>query len=58
MRSYGQFCPVAKTAEILCQRWNSLIIRDLAWGSARFSELNSWGSLDVAGTALTEIERP
>jgi DNA-binding HxlR family transcriptional regulator len=39
MRSYGQFCPVAKTAEILCQRWNSLIIRDLAWGSTRFSQL-------------------
>jgi len=39
MRSYGQFCPVAKTAEILCQRWNALIIRDLSWGSSRFSEL-------------------
>ncbi len=39
MRSYGQFCPVAKTAEVFCQRWNALIIRDLAWGSSRFSEL-------------------
>ena len=39
MRSYGQFCPVAKTAEIFCQRWNALIIRDLSWGSSTFSEL-------------------
>lgn len=39
MRRYGQFCPVAKTAEIFCQRWNALIIRDLSWGSTRFSEL-------------------
>lgn len=39
MRRYGQFCPVAKTAEVFCQRWNALIIRDLSWGSTRFSEL-------------------
>lgn len=39
MRRYGQFCPVAKTAEIFCQRWTALILRDLAWGSSRFSEL-------------------
>lgn len=39
MRSYGQFCPVAKTAEVFCQRWNALIIRDLSWGSSTFSEL-------------------
>lgn len=39
MRRYGQFCPVAKTAEIFCQRWTALIVRDLSWGSTRFSEL-------------------
>jgi DNA-binding HxlR family transcriptional regulator len=39
MRSYGQFCPVAKTAEVFCQRWNALIIRDLSWGSSTFTEL-------------------
>jgi len=39
MRSYGQFCPVAKAAEIFCERWNALIIRDLAYGPRRFSEL-------------------
>lgn len=39
MRPYGQFCPVAKTAEIFCQRWTALILRDLTWGSTRFSEL-------------------
>lgn len=39
MRSYGQFCPVAKTAEVFCQRWNALIIRDLAWGSSTFTQL-------------------
>lgn len=39
MKSYGQFCPVAKAAELFCERWNALIIRDLATGPRRFSEL-------------------
>jgi DNA-binding HxlR family transcriptional regulator len=39
MRSYGQFCPVAKAAELFCERWTALILRDLAGGATRFSEL-------------------
>lgn len=39
MKSYGQFCPVAKAAELFCERWNALIVRDLAFGPRRFSEL-------------------
>ncbi len=39
MKSYGQFCPVAKAAEIFCERWTPLILRDLASGATRFSEL-------------------
>lgn len=39
MKSYGQFCPVAKAAELFCERWNALIVRDLAAGPRRFSEL-------------------
>lgn len=39
MKPYGQFCPVAKAAELFCERWNALIVRDLAAGPRRFSEL-------------------
>lgn len=39
MRTYGQFCPVAKAAELFCERWTPLIIRDLAAGATHFSEL-------------------
>lgn len=39
MKSYGQFCPVAKAAEVFCERWTPLIIRDLACGATHFSEL-------------------
>lgn len=39
MRSYGQFCPVAKAAQVFCERWTALIIHDLGMGPKRFSEL-------------------
>jgi DNA-binding HxlR family transcriptional regulator len=39
MKSYGQFCPVAKAAEVFCERWTPLILRDLAFGATRFAEL-------------------
>lgn len=40
MKSYSQFCPVAKAAELFCERWTPLILPDLYWGSTRFSELH------------------
>jgi DNA-binding HxlR family transcriptional regulator len=40
MTSYGQFCPVAKTSELLCERWVPLILRELMCGSQRFSEIH------------------
>lgn len=37
--SYGQFCPVAMAAEIVCSRWTVLVLRELLCGSTRFNEL-------------------
>lgn len=37
--SYGQFCPVAMAAEILCTRWTIVLVRELAAGSTRFNDL-------------------
>jgi DNA-binding HxlR family transcriptional regulator len=39
MDGYGQFCPVAKTSEIVCERWMPLILRELMCGSRRFTEI-------------------
>jgi DNA-binding HxlR family transcriptional regulator len=39
VKSYGQFCPVAKASEIFAERWTPLILRELLCGSHRFSEL-------------------
>jgi DNA-binding HxlR family transcriptional regulator len=36
---YGQFCPVAMTAEIFCQRWTALVLREMLCGSTRFNDL-------------------
>ena len=32
MLRYGQFCPVAKAAEIFADRWTPLIVRELCFG--------------------------
>jgi DNA-binding HxlR family transcriptional regulator len=40
MKGYGQFCPVAKAAEIFAERWTPLVLRELVCGSHRFSHLH------------------
>jgi DNA-binding HxlR family transcriptional regulator len=40
MRGYGQFCPVAKAAEIVAERWTPLVLRELLCGSRRFADLH------------------
>lgn len=39
MRSYGQYCPISRTAELLGDRWTIHIVRDLLTGADRFNEL-------------------
>ncbi|HUB37035.1 MAG TPA: helix-turn-helix domain-containing protein [Solirubrobacteraceae bacterium] len=39
MAAFDETCPVCRTAEIVCGKWTLLLIRDLADGRARFSEL-------------------
>src|SRR5215468_668439 len=40
MRGYGQFCPVAKGAEVFAERWTPLVLRELLCGSTQFSDLH------------------
>ena len=37
---YGQFCTVARGAEVLCERWTPLVVRELLCGSRRFNDLH------------------
>ena len=50
---YGQFCPIAKATEILGEKWNILIVRELLMGSTRFSELQRGLSL-ISPTLLSK----
>jgi DNA-binding HxlR family transcriptional regulator len=36
---YGQFCPIAMAAEIICSRWTALVLRELLAGTTRFNDL-------------------
>lgn len=39
MKTYGQYCPISRSAELLGYRWTIHIIRDLLTGTNRFNEL-------------------
>ena len=39
MKSYGQFCPLAQAAQLLCERWTLVLVRELVAGSTRFNDL-------------------
>ncbi len=36
---YAQFCPIARAAEIVGERWTLLVVRELMFGPQRFSDL-------------------
>jgi DNA-binding HxlR family transcriptional regulator len=38
--SYGQFCPVAKAAEIFATRWTPLVLRELMTGAHSFNDIH------------------
>jgi DNA-binding HxlR family transcriptional regulator len=60
MRSYGQFCPIAKAAELFCERWTALILRDLSAGATRFAQLRRGvpqASPTLLSRRLKELER-
>ncbi len=40
-KDYGQDCPLAKTAEIIAERWTPLILRQLFAGRSRFSHFET-----------------
>ncbi len=39
--SYGQFCPVARSLDVLGDRWTLLVLRDLSMGRQRFTDLRA-----------------
>lgn len=59
-KSYGQFCPVAKAAEVVAERWTPLVLRELICGSTRFGDLKKGVPLmspSLLSQRLKELER-
>jgi DNA-binding HxlR family transcriptional regulator len=60
MNRYGQYCPIARSADVLGDRWTLLIIRDLLTGATRFNELirgNPGLSRALLSRRLDQLER-
>lgn len=59
-REYGQFCGLARAAEVLGQRWTLLVLRDLLVGPRRYSDLVAGLpgiSTNLLTTRLKELEQ-
>jgi DNA-binding HxlR family transcriptional regulator len=53
MIRYGQFCPVAKAAEVFGDRWSPIIMRELCFGTRGFGDLLSAAPL-ISRTVLAQ----
>ncbi|MGB3258775.1 MAG: helix-turn-helix domain-containing protein [Ornithinimicrobium sp.] len=59
MRTYGQYCPIARASEILAERWTPLVIRNLMFGADTFSAISQGVpsmSRSMLVTRLKELE--
>jgi DNA-binding HxlR family transcriptional regulator len=60
MKTYGQYCPIARASEVLAERWTPIILRDLLLGATTFSKIAA-GAPGISRTLLTtrlrELER-
>ncbi len=53
VRTYGQYCPIARGAEIFAERWTPLIVRNLHLGCGSFSEILE-GAPGLSRTLLSQ----
>jgi DNA-binding HxlR family transcriptional regulator len=60
VRTYGQYCPIARGAEIFAERWTPVIIRNLHLGCENFTEILEGApglSRTLLSQRLKELER-
>ena len=53
MRGYGQYCPIARGAEIFAERWTPIIVRNLLLGCETFTEIQR-GAPGIPRSLLTQ----
>jgi DNA-binding HxlR family transcriptional regulator len=60
MRTYHQYCPVARASEVLAERWTPIILRDMLGGASTFTEIAAGSpgiSRTLLATRLRELQR-
>ena len=60
VRTYGQYCPIARASEILAERWTPLLVRNLLFGADTFNAIRlgvPQMSRSMLVTRLDELER-
>ena len=60
MRTYNQYCPVARASEVLAERWTPIILRDMLQGASTFTEIAAGApgiSRTLLATRLRELQR-
>ncbi len=53
MADYGQFCPIARSSELLAERWTPIIVRNLLNGCRTFGEIRQ-GAPGIPTALLTK----
>lgn len=53
MKSYGQYCPIARTSELLAERWTPIIVRNLLAGCRTFTQIRE-GAPGIPKALLSE----
>ena len=60
MRTYGQYCPIARGSEVLAGRWTPVILRNVLLGCRTFNDISA-GAPGLSRALLTkrlrELER-
>jgi len=51
VKTYGQYCPIARAAEILAERWTPLILRNMLLGATTFGQIAD-GAPGISRTLL------
>ena len=60
MKTYGQFCPIARASEVIAERWTPIILRNLLLGCTTFNEISAGApmlSRALLTKRLRELER-
>jgi DNA-binding HxlR family transcriptional regulator len=60
VKTYRQYCPIARASEILAQRWTPIIVRDLLAGPTTYTKLADGApglSRTLLTTRLRELQR-